>query len=71
MQHQQQLRGIQLLALRTEEPPHERIDLFPQQFDLRARFAQFAAGFAEFRRRASERFAQLLFALRGLVIPSF
>ena len=57
LQHQQQLRGIQLLALRTEEPPHERVDFFAQQFVFRARLA-------ELRRRASEFFTQHWLPLR-------
>jgi hypothetical protein len=30
LQKQQQLRRIQLLAPRSEEPPHQQVDLLPQ-----------------------------------------
>lgn len=36
LQYQEQLPGIDLFALRTEEPFDQRIDLFPQQLDLDA-----------------------------------
>ena len=31
LQEQEQLRGIKLLTFRSEEPPHQRVDLLPQQ----------------------------------------
>ena len=31
LQEQQQLRGVEFLAFRAEEPPHQQVDLLPQQ----------------------------------------
>jgi hypothetical protein len=41
LKKQQQLLGIELLALRPKEPPHQRVDLFPQQFDFLIRPGKF------------------------------
>jgi hypothetical protein len=66
LQHQEQLRPIQLLTLRTEEPPDKRLDFFPQQFVFRPQLRQFTADTCIFRRRQSELFAQLFLPLRRL-----
>jgi hypothetical protein len=34
LQGEQQLPGVELFAARAEDPPHEQVDLFPQQLDL-------------------------------------
>jgi len=34
LQKQEQLLGIELLAFGSKEPPHQRIDLLPQQLDF-------------------------------------
>jgi hypothetical protein len=44
LQKQEQLLGIKLLALGSKEPPHQRIDLLPQQLDLLLGARQFLAG---------------------------
>ncbi len=62
LQHQEQLRRVELLALRTEKSAQQRIHLFPQQFVFRTRLVELHDHARVFRRRADECFAQLFFA---------
>ena len=52
LQHQEQLRRIELFTLRAEEPLEQRIDLLAQQLVLTPRLLEFATHARQFPRRA-------------------